>query len=152
MTRHFGLTATLVLAGSMSLFAQDHPGTHPQGHPHGPHDAVDPQVHAAMHGLLGTWTGTLSSANGPETMKLVAASDPDGHLTLTFTSDSAHFGASSAIALKGDAIRWTQALADQTCGASATLAQAKEKSPETLKGTLACSGARVPFTLEKTKE
>jgi hypothetical protein len=152
MTRRLNLTATLVVAGSLTLLAQDHTGTHPQGHPHGPHDAIDPKLHATMHSLLGTWTGTLTSANGPEMMRLVAANNPDGHLTLTFTSDSAHFGPASGVALKGSAIRWTQALADQSCGASASLAQAKEKSPETLKGSLNCAGTKVPFTLEKTKE
>ena len=64
MTLRFGLTATLVLAGSMTLLAQSHDRTHPQGQPHGPHDAIDPQLHAAMHSLVGTWTGTLRSANG----------------------------------------------------------------------------------------
>src|SRR5262245_51583127 len=151
MTLLFGLAASLVFAGSMTLLAQSHDRTtHQQGQPHGPHDAVDPQLHAAMHALLGTWSGTLSSAKGPEIVRLVAASDPDGRLTLTFTSDSARFGPASAIALKGNALRWTQALADQSCGASASLAQAKEQSPETLKGSLTCEGSKVPFALEKT--
>jgi hypothetical protein len=91
MTLRFGLTATLVLAGGMTLLAQGHEKTHPQGPPHGPHDPIDPQVHAAMHSLVGTWTGTLGSANGPETMHLVAANDSDGHLTLRLTSGSEHF-------------------------------------------------------------
>jgi hypothetical protein len=152
MTRRLSLTATLVLAGSMTLLAQDHPWTHPQGHPHGPHDVIDPQLHAAMHSLLGTWTGTLSSANGPETMNLVAANDSDGRLTLMVRSDSAHFGPASGVALKGNAVRWTQALADRSCAASASYAAAKEQSPETLKGSLTCAGTSAPFTLEKAKK
>ncbi|HJZ74451.1 MAG TPA: hypothetical protein VKE51_22095 [Vicinamibacterales bacterium] len=152
MTLRFGLAAALVLAGSMTVLAQSHDRTHPQGQPHGPHEAVDPQVHAAMHALLGTWTGTLSSANGPEAMQLVAANDPDGRLTLTFTSDSAHFGPASDVALKGNAVRWTQALADGSCRASASLAAAKNQLPETLKGSLSCADASVPFSLKKTKE
>jgi hypothetical protein len=152
MMHRLGLAATFVLSCSLTLFAQDHQGTNLQGHPHGPHDPVDPQLHAAMHSLLGTWTGTLSSAKGPELLRLVAANDPDGYLTLTFTSDSAHFGLARDVALKDKTLRWTQALADQSCGASASLVQAKEKSPETLKGSLSCGGTTVPFALEKTKE
>src|SRR5262245_52611725 len=148
MTRRFGLTATLVLAGSVTLLAQTHEQTHPQGHPHGSHDAIDPQLHAAMHPWLGIWTGTLSSANGPELMHVVAAHDTDGRLTLSLTSDSAHIGRASAVALKGNAIRWTQALADGSCQASASLAAAHGQSPQTLKGSLTCAGATVPFTLE----
>ncbi len=152
MTLRFGLTATLVLVGSMTLLAQSHDRTHPQSQPHGPHDAIDPQLHAAMHSLFGTWTGTLRTATGPEIMHLVAANDPDGRLTLTFTSNSAHFGPASDVVLKGNAIRWTQALADGSCRANASLAAAKKPSPETLKGSLTCASTRVPFTLEKAKE
>jgi hypothetical protein len=152
MMRHLGLAATFVLSCSLTLLAQDHQGTHPQGHLHGPHDAIDPQLHAAMHSLLGTWTGTLSSANGPEKLRLVAANDPDGRLTLTLTSDSAHLGSASDVALDSKALRWTQAVADGSCRASASFAAAKKQSSETLKGSLTCAGASVPFTLERAKE
>jgi hypothetical protein len=152
MTRRFGLTAMLGLAGSMILLAQDHQGTHPQGHPHGPLDPIDPQLHAAMHSLLGTWSGTLNSAHGPEMMRLVATNDSDGRLNLTLTSDSAHFGPASDVTLNSKAVRWTQALADGSCRASASLAAAKKPSPETLKGRLTCANTSVPFALEKAKE
>ena len=152
MTHRFGLTATLVLAGCMTLLAQSHEKTHPQGPPHGPHDAIDPELHAAMHALVGTWTGTLASARGPETMKMVAMSDPEGRLTVKVTSDSAHFGPASDVALKKEAVRWTQMLADASCRASASFATPKEPSPETLKGSLDCAGTKVPFTLEKQKK
>src|SRR5262245_30593982 len=152
MTLRFGFTASIVLAGSITLVAQSHDRNHPQGPPHGPHDAVDPQLHAAMHSLLGTWTGTLSSANGPELMRLVASNDSDGRLTLTLTSDSAHFGSASDVTLSSKEVRWTQALADGSCRASASLAAAKNQSPETLKGTLTCATTSVPFALEKAQE
>jgi hypothetical protein len=152
MTLRFGLTATLVMVGCMTLLAQSHEGTHPQGPPHGPHDPIDPQLHAAMHSLVGTWTGTLGSTNGPELMHLVAANDSDGHLTLKLKSDSARFGPASDVALKGNAVRWMQVLAGASCRASASFAAPKEQSPETLKGTLTCAGTRVPFTLEKQKK
>src|SRR5262245_51910010 len=127
MTLRFGLTASLVLAGSMTLLAQSHDRNHPQGQPHGQHDAVDPQQHAAMHSLLGTWTGTLSSATGPDKMRLVAASDADGRLTLTLTSDAAHFGSASDVTVNTKAVLWTQALADGSCRASASLAAATKQ-------------------------
>src|SRR5262245_56823586 len=152
MTLRFGFTSSLILAGSMTLLAQSHDTNHPQGQPHGPHNAVDPQLHAAMHSLLGTWAGTLNSANGPEMMRLVAANDSDGRLTLTLTSDSAHFGSATAVALIGKGVRWTQALSDGSCRASASLAAAKKQSHETLKGSLICGSTSVPFTLEKAKE
>jgi hypothetical protein len=152
MTLRFGLTATLVLAGSMTLLAQRHDNTHPQGQPHGPHDVIDLQLHAAMHSLVGTWTGTLSSANGPETMHLVAADNSDGRLILRVTSDSANFGPASDVTVSGKAVRWTQALAGESCRASASLAAAKASLPETLNGAMTCAGTRVPFTLQKTKE
>ena len=152
MTPRFGLTATLVLAGCMTLIAQSHDKTHPQGPSHGPHDPVDPQLHAAMHALVGTWTGTLGSAKGPEMMHLVAASDPDGHVTLRVTSDSARFGPASDVALTSKTVQWTQPRADASCQASASFAAAKAQLPEMLRGTLTCAGSRVPFTLEKQKK
>src|SRR5262249_45114596 len=135
MALRVGLTAALVLGGCLTLLAQGHDRTHPPGAPHGPHDPIDPQVHAAMHSLIGTWTGTLTSANGPEVMHLVAANDADGRLTLTLTSDSAQFGPASHVALSGNALRWTQALADRSCGASASLPAANGQAPRTLKGS-----------------
>ena len=152
MTLRFALSATLVLAGGMTLLAQSHERTHPQGPPHGPHDPIDPQLHAAMHSLVGTWTGTLGSANGPEMMHLVAANDSDGHLTLRLKSDSAHFGPARDVALNGNGVRWRQVLADASCRASASFAAPNEQSPETLNGALTCAGTRVPFTLEKQKK
>jgi hypothetical protein len=124
MMRRFGLAATLILASSLTLLAQDHQGAHPQGHPHGRTMASIPNCTPRC--MRRDVDRHVTSANGPETMNLVAANASDGRLTLSLTSDSAHFGPASGVTITGNAVRWAQALADQSCTAGASFAAARK--------------------------
>lgn len=153
MIRRLCLIVSLVLAGSLPVLAQTHDRTHPQGHHEGAsHDPVDPQVHAAMHALLGTWTGTISPNNGPAPMHLVAGTDAAGGLTLKLAAESMSVGAASNVALTRNNLQWTQALGDASCVATASVKDITAKPSGKLKGTLACENRKIAFALEKAKE
>jgi len=155
MPRTLGLIASLLLVGSVTIVAQSHDQTHPRSrhHDQSSHDPIDPQLHAAMHGLIGTWTGTIASNNGPAHMQLTAVNDVDGRLTLKLASDSSiHIGTASEVALASNILRWTQALGDASCAATASLKDVNARPSGKLKGTLACDGGKMTFALEKAKE
>ena len=154
MARTAGIFASLLLAGSVTIVAQSHDQTHPQSrhHDQSSHDPVDPQLHAAMHGLIGTWTGTIASNRGPAPMRLTATNDVDGRLTLQVASNSSlHVGAASDVALSGNTLRWTQALGNASCAATASLKDLDAKPSGKLKGTMACDGGKMAFALDKAK-
>jgi hypothetical protein len=155
MTRSVCLFASVLLAGSVTVFAQSHDQTHPQGrhHDRSSHDPIDPQLHAAMHALIGTWTGTLASHGGPATMHLTATNDPDGRLALTLASDSSlPVGTATDVALSANSIRWTQALGEGSCAASASLENLNAKPSGSLRGSLTCADGTFAFALEKSKK
>jgi len=154
MPRNLFLLASLLLAGSVTMAAQSHGQTHPQSrHDQSAHDSIDPQLHAAVHALLGTWTGTIASNTGPAKMHLSATNDVDGHLTLKLASDALkHVGAASDVAVSGNGLRWTQALGGASCSGTAYLEDVNAKPSGTLKGTLTCEGGKMAFALEKAKE
>src|SRR5262245_3376636 len=154
MTHRFALAVSLLLAGSVPALAQTHPA-HPPGQPHdrSAHPAMDPQEHARMHGaLLGNWTGTLTFPDGRSTkVDLTAANDSHGALTLTITSSQPNeVGAASGIVFEGQTLRWTQALSERACKASAVVAAKTAQVAETMKGTMKCPEREIAFALEKT--
>jgi hypothetical protein len=155
MARTVGLIASLLLAGPVTMLAQSHDQTHAQGrhHDQSSHDPIDPQLHAAMHELIGTWTGPITSDGGPAQIHLTAANDVDGRLTLTLASNaSLRVGAARDVALSGYTVRWTQALGDASCAATASLKDVTARPSGKLKGTLACDGGKMTFALDKAKE
>jgi len=155
MSRTVGLIASLLLAGSVTMFAQSHDQGHPQSrhHDQSSHDPIDPQLHAAMHALIGTWTGRIASSSGPAQLRLTATNDVEGRLTLKLASNSSlHIGAASDVAMSGDTVRWTQALNDASCAATASLKDINAKPSGELKGTLACDRGKMAFALDKAKE
>src|SRR5262249_683118 len=154
MARTVGLIASLFLAGSVTMFAQSHDQIHPQSlrHDQSSHDPIDPRLHATMHALVGTWSGTIASDSGPAKMHLTATNDVDGRLTLKLGSDSSmHVGAARDVALNGNIVRWTQALGDASCTATASLKEVNAKPSERLKGTLSVEGGTTAFALEKAR-
>jgi hypothetical protein len=154
MTRPVCLFASVLLAGSVTMFAQSHDQTHPQGRSHdqSSHGPIDPQLHATMHALIGTWTGTIASDSGPAKVRLTA-NDVGGRVALKLALDSPlDAGAAKDVALSGDTVRWTQALGETSCTASASLKDINAKPSGRLKGTLACDKGKMAFALEKAKE
>lgn len=155
MTRPVCLLASLLLAGSVTTFAQSHDQTHPQGrhHDQSSHEPIDPQLHAVLHALIGTWTGTIASNSGPAKMHLTATNDADGHLALTLASESSlNVGAAEGVALRGNSVRWTQAVGNASCSASASLKDISAKPSGRLKGTLTCADGKMAFDLGKARE
>ena len=151
MVRSAILIASVLFAASATARAQDHDRTHPQGRPHdqSSHQPIDPEQHAAMHALLGAWTGTMTSPDHLAKLRLSATTDAKGALALTLASDGVmQVGTSSGVALKGDTLRWTQAVGDTSCDASAALAHGKGK-PDVLNGTMRCGGASTTFALTR---
>src|SRR5262245_39672890 len=157
MTQRLGLVVALLLAAAAPVLAQTHPG-HPQGQPHdGPtHPHIDPELHRMMHGLSGTWRGTLLAPDGSSTkLVLVAApavNDAQGKLTLKVASPELEdVGAAGNVVVKDRTVRWTQALWGASCTASATISKATRDAAETMKGTIACPEREMALALVKTK-
>jgi len=155
MSRPACLVASLFVASSVAVFAQSHDQPHPQGRHHDQtsHHPIDQQLHAALHGLLGTWTGSIASDSGPANMRLTATNDVDGRLALKLASDSSlPVGAARDVVLTGNTVRWTQALGEEVCTATASLKDVNAKPSGRLKGILACDKGKMAFALEKANE
>jgi hypothetical protein len=156
MIRSLALTASFCLSVSAPALAQTHPPTHAQGHPHDAtgHGHIDPGHHAAMHALLGSWTGT---SNVPREVSrklgLDVATDKLGNVTLEMKADRPiGVGAASSIAVDGNTLHWTQDVSGAACKATAVLSAATPLVPEKLKGSMACEHGEITFALQKTKE
>lgn len=147
------MAVSLLLVGTVPVRGQ-HP-EHPHGQPHdrASHPPMDPELHALIHGLLGTWTGTATSPDGSSTsLTLAATNDKQGTLTLKPpASASKDVGAARDVVFDGHSLRWTQMLSGVSCKASATVAAATEQTVGTMKGTMACPDREMAFALEKTK-
>lgn len=155
MTRNLALTVSLCLAGAAAALAQTHPVTHEQGRSHdsSDHSPVDPSQHAAMHALVGNWTGT-SSAPGASAHKLAlaVATDKAGNMTLKMKADEPiRAGAATSVALEGNTLHWTQQVSGTPCQATAVVTVATPHVPETMKGNMACGHGDITFELQKTK-
>jgi hypothetical protein len=151
MIKRIVFTMTFTLASVSLMSAQAHP-PHAQGQPHDPssHPTVDPQQHALLHGLLlGTWTGTLTSADGVATkLNLVAARDSHGDLALRVTGEN--LKQAKDVSLEGNTLRWTQAVSGAPCKAAGTLSSATDDAAGALKGTVGCKNEEMTFALQKT--
>ena len=106
-----------------------------------------------MHGLVGNWTGTLTSPDGSSTkLSLAATNDRHGELTLKMASSrSTDVGTATNVVTDGHTLRWTQALSGQSCKASAVVTAKTAQTADMMRGTMACPGREVAFALEKTK-
>jgi hypothetical protein len=156
MIRSLALTVSFCLAGAASALAQTHPPDHAHGRPHGAggHHPLDPSMHAAMHVLLlGSWTGTASSAEAvSRKLALAVASDKRGKVTLKMKADQPmRVGASTGIAVEGDTVHWTQVVSGEPCKVSAVVSTATPVAPDTMKGRMACETREITFALQKTK-
>lgn len=155
MIRSLALTVCFFLACAGPALAQTHPQTHAQGHPHDQsgHDPLDPSEHAAMHALLGNWTGTSSSPGAvSKRLNLAVAGDKLGNVTLKMKADlPIRVGAASSVALEGNTLHWTQDVSGTPCQATAVLNAATPLVPETMKGSMACENGAITFALQKTK-
>jgi len=151
MTRRIAFAVSFALSSVSLIFAQAH-SQHPQGQPHdqSSHSPVDPQQHAVMHGqLVGTWSGTLTSADGIATkFNLVAARDSHGDFTLRVTADN--LKQAKDVSFEGSTLRWTQAVSGTSCKAAGTLSHAAEDAADNLNGTVACKDGAMTFALQKT--
>src|SRR5262245_35901411 len=129
MTRIGGLITSLLLAGSVTIFAQSHDQTHPHGRPidQSSHTAIDRQLHAAMHALIGTWSGTVASDGGPATMLLTVTNDADGFALKLASDSSLQVGAARDVTVSGGVVRWAQAVGDVSCRATASLEEINAK-------------------------
>lgn len=151
MIRGLALTASFVLLGGAPALAQGHP-PHAPGHPHGAHPPMDPARHAAMHALLlGSWAGTLSSAQGvTSALGLSVTQDSAQNVVATMRTDTpARAGAATNFVMDGDKLEWAQDLSGASCQANAVLTAATPRVPETIKGTMKCEDGAATFTLRK---
>ncbi len=155
MTRSLALTVSLFLVVAAPALAQTHPPSHAQGRQHdaGEHTALDPSQHAAMHALLGNWTGTSSSLDGvARKLDLTVASDNLGNPTLKMNIEQlVRVGAASHVAIEDGTLHWTQDFSGTSCKASAVVSTATSLVPETMKGNIACEHGEIAFALQKTK-
>ena len=138
---------TLIVAPAR---AQIHPGSHSMRHPHDSlaHPPMDSALHALLHG---TWTGKLVSARGSQELRLSITHDSlHGAMVKVVSAPPGLSGNASAVAIRGDTLRWRQELADKTCPATAILNTLKSTADQSLRGTLACDGGDMTFVLHKT--
>jgi len=154
MTRRFALLLAFVVAGVSPAFAQNQGQAHPQHPQTAPHHPLQGQMDPAMHALLhGTWTGTVTSSEGsPTKMQLAVATDEQGMMSVKISGDpSLKIGPSTDLKVDEQGLHWTQALAGETCTATAALEGQDPHGPGSLKGKMACRNREIPFALEKTK-
>lgn len=154
MIRSLALTVSFFLACAAPALAQAHPQTpdHGRSHDQSDHTPLDPSQHAAMHALLGNWTGTSSSPEAASRKcDLTVASDKLGNVTLTMKVDQPiRVGAASRVALEGNTLHWTQDVSGTPCKATAVLTGTTLEH-ETMKGSMTCDSGEMTFALQKTK-
>ena len=146
------LIVSFFLVGSVSALAQSHP-QHP-GRPHGP-DHVRPTslTHEQVHGLLGNWHGTSSSAgHDAQKLHLAVSADKEGKVTFKMNASPViGIGAARDLAMEGNTIQWTQDVSGTPCKARAVLTPATATLTETMKGAMTCQQGEIAFELQKTK-
>jgi hypothetical protein len=151
MHRRFVLLLACVAATAIPALAQTqaHP-PHPQGTAHPSHGQMDPALHALLHG---TWTGTVTPSTGaPVKLQVAVATDKQGNTSLKVSGDpSLKAGASTDVKLDDKGLHWTQALAGETCAATAKIEGQEHHGAASLTGKMACGKTELPFALEKTK-
>lgn len=138
---------TLIVAPA---YAQSHPGSHTMSHPHDSlsHPQMDPTLHALLHG---TWTGTLVSPRGSGELRLSVRQDSvHGAMVKVVAASGGFSDNASALAIRGDTLRWRQEVADKTCPATAVLNTLNSTEKQSLTGSLACEGGDMTFVLHKT--
>jgi hypothetical protein len=154
MLRRLALTVSFLAATAAPVIAQTHSGSHAKRYPHGPdHVRPDSATHAAMHALLhGSWTGTLTSAQGASSEMAISVTrdSSKGHLAFTVSTARSKRGvAARDLVMRGDTLRWTQELAGTSCSASARVAPAGTR---TLNGRMVCGKDESTFTLQRKAE
>jgi hypothetical protein len=155
MIRSLVLTVSLCFAGAAPALAQMHPPDHAPGQPHdrSTHGPMDPEQHAAMHALLGSWHGTSSAAGSlAQRLDLIVTVDKSSNVSLKVKANRPiRAGAANQVAFQGNTLRWMQDVSGAPCQAIAVLNAATSYAPETMKGSMACRDGEITFELQKKK-
>ena len=157
MIRIVALMVCVLTSAVTIAFGQgrSHAQSHAPSQPHDPigHPPMDPEQHAALHGLLdGKWLGPLSTPAGESRQMTISVTQTasGGDLFSVTAAPSLPFGAARQLAVQHHRIRWVQSVSGEDCKATADLVDGATPDRKILKGTLSCAPGDLTFSLTKT--